>query len=256
MLDERLIQTADKAADLARTITTRYFRSTLNIDSKQDKSPVTIADQETEAAVKKFILEQYPEHGFFGEESGQENSDAEWQWILDPIDGTKCFASGKPTFGTLIALLHQSKPVLGIIDHVMLDERWVGIAGQTTTCNGKPCQTSSEHTLASASIYTTTLDMFDDQTFPRYEKLSRACQFRVFGGDSYCYGLLSSGYTHLVCEADLKPYDFLALAPVVEGAGGIITDWQGKALTRHSGDQVLASANSNLHEAALELLNR
>ena len=255
MLDQSHIQTAEKAADLARTITTRYFRSTLNVDSKQDKSPVTIADQETEAAVKQYILDQFPHHGFFGEESGQENSDAEWQWILDPIDGTKCFASGKPTFGTLIALLHQSKPVLGIIDHVMLNERWIGISGQTTTCNGTPCQTSTTSSLDQASIYTTTLDMFNEHTFAQYQNLSRACQFRVFGGDSYCYGLLSSGYTHIVCEADLKPYDFLALAPVVEGAGGIITDWQGNALNRHSGDQVLASANSALHEAALELLN-
>jgi len=249
------IETATIATDKARTITQRWFRVKLDIKSKQDRSLVTLADQETEHAVREIILGRHPNHSFLGEETGIQVNDKEWQWIIDPIDGTKSFATGNPTFGTLVSLLHEQKPVLGIIDHSMLNERWIGVKGQTTSYNGKPCQTSYVTNLDQASIYTTTLDMFHEAVFMRYDKLSKHCQFRVFGGDCYAYGLLSNGLTDLVCEADLKPYDYLALVTVVEEAGGIITDWQGEPLTIQSGDQVLAAGNIMLHQAALEILN-
>ncbi len=254
-LPEDYLTTALEAIDTARKITSKYFRTPLEIDNKLDQTPVTIADRETESAMRTLILGKHPDHGFFGEESGDQTDSQQWRWIIDPIDGTKSYATGKPTFGTLIALLYDELPVLGIIDHGALKERWIGIHGRPTTFNGTTCTTSSVQNLLQATIYTTTLDMFDQKSFNQYSKLSEECRFRAFGGDCYSYGLLSSGYTDLVCEADLKPFDYLALVPVVEGAGGIITDWKGNSLSLHSGDQVLAAANSTLHRAALERLN-
>ena len=252
----RYLDIATQAADIARDITSRYFRSPLKVDSKQDKSPVTVADKEAENAIRTHILHAFPDHGFFGEETGNHTEGREWRWIIDPIDGTKSFATGKPTFGTLVALLHGDIPILGVIDHAILDERWVGVIDHGTHHNGRGCGTSEVQSLEKATIYTTTLDMFDENSLQHYSNLSKQCKFRAFGGDCYCYGLLASGYTDIVCEADLKPYDYLALVPVVEGAGGVISDWQGHPLSLDSGDQVLATANPTLHQTALAQLNR
>lgn len=254
-LPEEYLNTALDAVEAAREITAKHFRTRLHIDDKGDQTPVTVADHEAEQAMRDLILQNHPDHGFFGEESGDQINNQQWCWIIDPIDGTKSFATGKPTFGTLLALICDETPVLGIIDHGALDERWIGIRGQRTTHNHKACATSDVRDLTLASIYTTTLDMFEPSSFAQYSKLSESCRFRAFGGDCYSYGLLSSGFTELVCEADLKPYDYLALVPVVEGAGGIISDWNGNALSLNSGDQVLAAANSELHQAAIGLLN-
>ena len=252
---DQYLQTALEAADMAREITGRYFRAPLTVDNKADQSPVTIADQETEDAIRGLIAERHPSHGIFGEERGNQAAGHRWRWIIDPIDGTKSFATGRATFGTLIALLEEDTPVFGIIDQGILGERWIGRRGGATTFNGEACTTRRESRLEHCSIYSTTLDMFDDESLPLFRRLASRCQFRVWGGDCYSYGLLASGHTDIVCEADLFPYDFLALVPVVEGAGGIITDWQGNALTMDSGDRVLATANGELHEAALALLN-
>ena len=249
------LETAKFAADQARLVTQKWFRADLQIESKQDSSPVTIADQETEKTIRDIILKRHPDHGFFGEETGVYMSEAEWQWVIDPIDGTKCFATGMPTFGTLISLLHFGEPLLGIIDHVILDERWVGISGKQTTHNGTVCRTRNTASIEEASVYTTTMDMFNDQTATQSALLTKQCKFRVFGGDCYGYGLIASGYNDLVCEADLKPYDYFALIPVITGAGGIITDWQGAPLTLSSNGEVLASANQHLHDLAIARLN-
>ncbi len=251
---DSFLDTALAAADLAREITGRYFRTRLAVDNKADQSPVTVADRETEEAIRALIDERHPDHGVFGEEGGNQTSGQRFRWIVDPIDGTKSFATGRATFGTLLALLDGETPVLGVIDQGILDERWVGVRGRVTTFNGEPCATRQESRLDRCSIYATTLDMFDDHTLPRFRKLADACQFRIWGGDCYSYGLLASGFTDLVCEADLFPYDYLALAPVIEGAGGIITDWNGKPLGLDSGDRVLASSNPELHAVALDRL--
>lgn len=249
-----IYDTAIAAADLARTITMRYFRQNIGIENKQDSSPVTIADQQTEAAIKSLIQQNHPSHGFFGEETGDQTGEESWHWIVDPIDGTKSFATGSPTFGTLISVIHNGAPVLGIIDHAALDERWIGQLGKPTTYNGTACKASHNKLLDEATVYCTTIDMFDPEGFKLFNQLSTACRYRAFGGDCYNYGLLSSGHTEMVCEADLKPYDFMALIPVIEGAGGIISDWEGQVLTPQSGDRVLASANPELHQLALKLL--
>ena len=249
------LDTAYLAADQARKITRAWFRTDLSVRNKKDRSPVTIADEQTERVIRDIILQRHPDHGFFGEETGTRHGHADWQWVIDPIDGTKCFATGMPTFGTLISLLYLGTPVIGIIDHCILDERWVGICGRPTTHNGETCHTRATQKLEDASVYTTTMDMFDDRAAVQASRLTGVCKFRVFGGDCYGYGLIASGFNDLVCEADLKPYDFLALVPVVTGAGGIISDWQGNSLTMNSEGDVLASANINLHNAALERLN-
>jgi inositol-phosphate phosphatase/L-galactose 1-phosphate phosphatase/histidinol-phosphatase len=254
-LPAEYLSTATDAIDAARTVVNKHFRTRLHVETKLDKSPVTVADREIEAVMQDLILCRHPDHGFFGEEGGDQSADKEWRWIIDPIDGTKSFATGKPTFGTLVALLYGDVPVIGIIDHAMLNERWIGVQGQPTTLNGEVCEASDVTTLEQATIYATTPDMFTDQSFEQYSRLSQRCKFRAFGGDCYCYGLVASGYTDLVCEADLKPYDYFALIPVIEGAGGRISDWQGKPLAMDSGNQVIASANQGLHQVAVEQLN-
>ncbi len=253
-VSQEYIAFANKLADSAREITLKYFRQPLKIESKDDRSPVTIADQETEAQLRRMIAAQYPEHSFYGEESGQHQTDSKWTWVVDPIDGTTSFSTGKPTFGTLIALLYGKKPVLGIIDHAALDDRWVGVKGEPTTFNGDPVQCNSVDNLANASAFTTTTRMFDDSNMPRYRQLVSQCKFGVFGADCMGYGLLASGFTEIVVEASLQPYDFLAVTPVIEGAGGVITDWQGQAITLHTGEEILASANQVIHDKALAYL--
>ncbi len=252
---QALLDTAHLAADKARGITGAWFRTDMSVQDKTDSSPVTIADEQTEQVIRDIILQRHPDHGFFGEETRPHLDHADWKWVIDPIDGTKSFATGMPTFGTLISVLYQGSPVIGIIDHCVLDERWVGICGQPTTHNGETCRTRSTQKLENASVYTTTTDMFDDHTAIQASRLTGVCKFRVFGGDCYGYGLIASGFNDLMCEADLKPYDYFALVPVVTGAGGVISDWQGNPLTMNSNGEVLASANINLHNAALERLN-
>ncbi len=249
------LATACLAADEARKITRKWFRSGVAVASKEDRSPVTIADSDTEAVIKHIILDAHPSHGFLGEESGVARSESPWQWVIDPIDGTKCFATGFPTFGTLISLSYQGIPQIGIIDHSILNERWIGVRGENTTHNGLPCSTRAVAAVNQATVYTTSIDMFDHDTAAQAELLTQKCQFRVFGGDCYSYGLIASGFNDITCEADLKPYDYFALIPVVQGAGGVITDWQGGALTMDSVGQVLACGSAKLHAEAVRILN-
>ena len=246
------INVAIQAANAAREITLKYFRQPLEIIQKLDDSPVTIADRETEHLIREIIETAFPDHGFYGEESGQSNINKDWTWVVDPIDGTASFSTGKPTFGTLIALCYQGKPLLGIIDHAALNDRWIGIKGKQTTYNGNPVKANPDNTkLVSATAYTTTPKMFTSKTLLRYEAVANQCKFTIFGADCMAYGLVASGFTDLIIEADLKPYDFMAVVPVIKGAGGTISDWEGKDITLETGDQILAAANPQLHQAAL-----
>lgn len=261
---QELIETALAAAEAARLVTTKYFRTSLDSTHKSDNSPVTIADCETEQRIKEVILQRHPQHSLQGEESGATDTNSEWCWVIDPIDGTKSFVTGNPTFGTLIALLRAGRPVLGLIDHAILNERWLGVAGRATTHNGTPCSTNACTALAAASLYATTIDMFSGQSWQQFERLSNAVRTRLFGGDCYSYGLLASGYTEIVCEAAMQVHDYLAVVPVVQGAGGMITDWHGNPLTMSAANtnpnpnpdgQVLATANAALHQVALAALH-
>jgi myo-inositol-1(or 4)-monophosphatase len=236
---------AEDLAAAARRIALRHFRRPLEVEWKADESPVTIADREIETELRRLIRERFPAHGIFGEEFGAQPGEG-YTWVVDPIDGTQSFLCGVPLFGTLIALLHGVTPVLGVIDVPALDERWLGYAGAPTRCNGMTVRTSLCTDLARARVYTTTPDAFDTEAWQRYDALSRCAAIRRFGGDCYNYGLLASGHCELVVEAGLQPYDYLALVPVIEGAGGRISDWNGEPLGLHSSGLVVAAANATL----------
>ncbi|MEX0922385.1 MAG: histidinol-phosphatase [Rhodovibrionaceae bacterium] len=256
------IETAGILAETAREVILRHFRTPLAVDSKSDESPVTIADRETEAALRRVIAARHPEHGIVGEEHGIERPDAEFVWVLDPIDGTKSFVTGSPLFGTLIALKHGDRPILGVIDMPVLDERWLGAAGRGTSFTdaggGREARCRPCPALSSALLRTTSLSMFesDPADLPALRRVMEAVQVTVWGGDCYCYGLLASGFQDLVIEASLQNYDFMALVPVVEGAGGIATDWNGRPLGLESDGRVVMAGDPRVHAAALELLNR
>ncbi|MFG1359073.1 histidinol-phosphatase [Xanthobacter pseudotagetidis] len=245
---------AGELADLARPIVRSYFRTPVGVEWKADASPVTAADRAVERALREAIAARFPDHGVLGEEEAAVGIDRPVVWVVDPIDGTKSFMTGLPLFGTLIAAVVDGRPEVGVIDAPALGDRWVGIAGAGARFNGVPCRTSAAARLGEARLYATSPDMFTAEESAAFAALADKVALRRFGGDCYAYGLLASGHVDLVVEADLKPYDFMALVPVVEGAGGVITDWRGAPLTIGSGGQVVAAANAALHAAALQEL--
>ncbi|AKM31665.1 histidinol-phosphatase [Pandoraea faecigallinarum] len=247
---------AASLADAVRPLSLGWFRRRLAVDDKADESPVTIADREVETALREKIAARYPSHGIWGEEFGKQGLDAQFVWSVDPIDGTRSFITGHPLWGTLLALLRDGQPVVGLIDIPATGERWLGIHDpangvREARFGGQVCATSPVTSLAQATVYATSPDIFDAVEYARFERLTKAVSRRRFGGDCYAYGLLASGHIELVMEAGLQTYDYLAVAPVVEAAGGVITDWEGKPLTLTSQGQVLAAANAELHAAAL-----
>ena len=249
-----LVSLANRLADAARPIAARYFRTPVAIDDKSDLSPVTIADREAETAMRALLGKYVPEHGVLGEEHGAERTDAEYVWVLDPIDGTRAFITGLPIFGTLIALLQRGVPVLGVIDQPILRERWLGAAGQPSTLNGQPIKVRACPSLDQAYMYSTAPLMFPGPIAQRHEALADKVKLFRWGGDCYAYGLLAAGHVDLVVENTLKLYDFAALAPVIKGAGGMITDWRGNELTMHSDGSVLAAGDPAIHRAASAVL--
>ncbi len=243
-----------RLADVAGDVIRPYFRSNLAITAKPDATPVTLADEGAERAIRDLLAVARPDDGVWGEEFGKQNLDAEWVWVIDPIDGTKAFLAGKPIFATLIALLHEGRPVLGVIDQPVLRERWSGGAGLAATFNGLPARSSACRNLDKARFNTTSPRMFPGVMYAAYDRLATACRQITYGGDAYAYGLLASGYLDIVLEAQLKLHDFAALVPVITAAGGMVTDWQGRPLHAESAGDVLASANATLHAQALALL--
>ena len=249
-----LVALANSLADAARPIAARYFRTPVTVDDKTDASPVTIADREAETAMRALLTEHVPQHGVFGEEHGAVRTDAESVWVLDPIDGTKAFITGLPIFGTLIALLHRGQPVMGVIDQPILQERWLGVAGERSTLNGRPIQVRACASLDRAYMYSTAPLMFPGPVARRHEALAEKVKLFRWGGDCYAYGLLAAGHVDLVVENSLKLYDFAALVPVIKGAGGMITDWKGRELDMRSDGSVLAAGDPAIHRAASTLL--
>ncbi len=251
---DRLTAFAERLVDATGPIARRHFRSGLDVETKSDLSPVTRADREAEAAMRGMIAEAYPEHGILGEEHGSERLDAEFVWVLDPIDGTKAFITGKPLFGTLVALLHRGRPVIGVIDAPALGERWVGAEGRPTLFNGAPCATRTGVPLGQAIVNSTSPEMFEGVDAAAVARLRGRIAAWHYGGDCYAYGLLASGFMSLVVEAKMKPFDYLPLVTVIEGAGGKVTDWSGRPLGFESDGRVLAAADSALHDGARDLL--
>jgi inositol-phosphate phosphatase / L-galactose 1-phosphate phosphatase / histidinol-phosphatase len=250
-----LVALANSLADAARPIAARYFRTPVTVDDKSDQTPVTIADREAETAMRALLNKHVPAHGIFGEEHGVERADAEYVWVLDPIDGTKAFITGLPIFGTLIALLHRGVPVLGIIDQPISRERWLGAAGRPSTLNDKPIKVRSCAALDRAYVYSTAPQMFGGALARRHEALAEKVKLFRWGGDCYAYGLLAAGHVDLVVENELKLYDFAALVPVIKGAGGLATDWRGRELNMTSDGSILAAGDPAVHRAAARILS-
>ncbi len=248
---QSLLPLACALADGARQRTVPLFRTPLEVIAKLDDSPVTVADRSAEASMRELLAARVPDHGILGEEHGRERMDAEWLWVLDPIDGTKSFITGSPLWGTLIALLHHGQPVLGVLDMPVLDERWLAVRTQATLCNEQPVRVSDCENLTQARVYTTSPDAFKALEWAAFDALSRACVLRRFGGDCYSYAQLAGGYIDLVVEAGLRPYDYLAMVTLVQQAGGIISDWDGQPLGISSDGRVLAAATPALHAQAL-----
>ncbi|MBO0735915.1 MAG: histidinol-phosphatase [Alphaproteobacteria bacterium] len=244
------LRLADAAGELIRP----YFRTPLAVDDKPDLTPVTAADRAAEQRMRALIAGQFPAHGILGEEFGRVREDAEFIWTLDPIDGTKSFISGVPLFGTLIGLTRAAKPILGIIDQPISRERWVGIAGRPTTLNGAEIHCRSCPGLTSATLFATTPDMFKGSDAAAFRRVSSAVKLTRFGADCYAYGLLAAGFIDLVLEADLKPYDFCPMVPIIEGAGGVATDWRGAPLDLASEGRALMAGDRRPYQAARALL--
>jgi inositol-phosphate phosphatase / L-galactose 1-phosphate phosphatase / histidinol-phosphatase len=247
---------AQRLAEVAGEAIRPLFRSGVAIEDKGDASPVTEADRAAEAAMRRLIEAECPRDGIIGEEYGEKDSASGRQWVLDPIDGTTSFIAGRPIFGTLIALLEDGWPVLGIIDQPISRERWVGAVGQLTMFNGKPARSRTCAELKNAVLATTSPNMFAHHDADRFMALAAQVARRrlVWGGDCYNYGLVASGHIDIVIETDLKLHDFAALVPIVEGAGGTMCDWAGDPLNRDSKGDVIALGDPARLEDVLEVL--
>jgi histidinol phosphatase-like enzyme (inositol monophosphatase family) len=247
---------AEFAADMAnqaRPITLSYFRRLSETVLKADGSPVTIADRECELLIRKLITQTYPEHGVLGEEYGAEGPSRKLTWIIDPIDGTKSFIAGMPTYGTLLALLHQGRPVLGVIDIPGLNERWSATTETPTMMNQQRAMTGSSSTITRSVLAIISPERFAMSDQVALKQLDAGAGICHYSSDGYAYGLLASGYVDLVVAANQQPFDYLPVINVIEQAGGCITDWNGDVLGFESDGRVLASANQRLHDQALEL---
>jgi myo-inositol-1(or 4)-monophosphatase len=249
----------DELATVSGDAIRPFFRTSLGVEDKSRGGmfdPVTAADRAAELAMRTLIRKKFPAHGIIGEEFGPERSDAEFVWVLDPIDGTKSFISGMPAWGTLIALTRSGRPVFGMVHQPFIGERFSG-DGLAATYRGpagnralmvRPCPA-----LAEAVLYTTSprlMNATDRAIFARVEELVRLSRY---GGDCYSYCMLAAGHVDLVIETELKPHDVAALIPIISGAGGIVTTWNGKA--PESGGRIVAAGDRRTHAAALALLN-
>ncbi|MGE0418824.1 MAG: inositol monophosphatase family protein [Acetobacteraceae bacterium] len=255
---ERLIAAAEAAADVAGAVVRPFFRAGVTADVKSDRSPVTIADRTAEQAMRAVLSERFPDHGVLGEEFGLDRPGARMRWVLDPVDGTRAFITGRPTFGTLIALLDGETPILGVIDQPVTGERWIGAKGRRTTFRGpfggtagcRPCPT-----LADAELSCTSPEMLGLRT-TAFERLKAATRRNYWGGDCYAHGLVAIGQIDIVAESDMKLWDWAPLVPVIEGAGGRVTDWAGHPLRADGDGTVLSVGDPALLPGCVALLTK
>jgi len=240
---------------ISRDIAKHYFKksaSDLSLQLKSDASPVTIADLTIEEKIRKLITGKFPEHGIIGEEQGAFNEKAEWIWTVDPIDGTKSFITGVPLFTTLLALSYQGNPIAGLIYQPILDELVWGDT-QSTFFNGKKTQMRERAKLAEATLLTTDIAHIREyHSFKNFEGLIQKTRFTRTWGDGYGYLLLATGNADIMIDPVMNPWDLLALIPVIQGAGGIISSWDGNAAS--TGKSIVA-ANKDLHPLVIQQLN-
>ncbi|MEP5936910.1 MAG: inositol monophosphatase family protein [Erythrobacter sp.] len=257
-MNPKEIQCVNLMADAARVAIRQFYRGDYSQEQKADRSFVTEADRAAEAAMRAIVEREFPDDGIIGEEYGTHNEGAARQWVLDPIDGTQSFMVGRPIFGTLIALMQDGWPVMGVIDQAILEERWLGVIGEQTTLNGNSVHTRRCRELAGATVATTSPHCFSEEEADAYLKVIAKAYpdkaWPVYGGDCYNYALLASGQIDVVFEAGLKLHDYAALVPVVEGAGGMMCDWQGNPLDANSDGSVIALGESARLEDVLEAM--
>ncbi len=257
-----LHELAQTASDSTRPL----FRGGLAVENKTENgvddgvgdglNPVTAADREAEAAMRRLINERYPDHGILGEEYGDENLDADWVWVLDPIDGTRGFICGIPLWGTLIGLRHEGEPVLGMISQPIMNERFFGSAdGSTYWSNGeeKPLRTRSCATIAAAHISTTDPRLFTDGERPRYDRVEKKAKLARYGYDCYAHAMVALGQIDCIIEAGVAAHDIEPIAPVIAGAGGRVTNWSGGSV--NGGGQIVTAGDERLLAEILETLS-
>ena len=254
---DTLVAAAEAALDAAAGAIRPYFRSGVAADNKSDDSPVTIADRGAEQAMRAVLAERFPEHGVIGEEFGGEGGEqGRFCWVLDPIDGTRAFITGRPVFGSLIALLDGDVPVLGMIDQPITGERWIGVVGEATRFRGAFGQAGCRScpSLGAAELSCTSPDLFDGPGWAGFARVQAASKRTSWGGDCYAYGLIALGGIDAIVEPGLKLWDWAALVPVIEGAGGLVRDWTGSPLRRGGSGDVVAVGDPALMPQILDLL--
>jgi histidinol-phosphatase len=255
---QSFLATAHALADRAGAVILPHFRTQQAVDHKGGTlfDPVTAADRNAEAAIRQALAETYPSHGILGEEFGAHDGEADYCWVIDPIDGTRSFILGLPIWGTLIGLTHAGSPLLGVMDQPFTGERfWSGEsesffrhAGITKTMRTRPCAA-----LDQALLTTTSTDYFTPDQQRRFAALTDMVRLKRFGGDCYNYCLLAMGHVDLVAEAGLQAFDIVPLIPIVERAGGIVTTWEGG--DPRAGGRILAAGDARIHAAAVEMLS-
>lgn len=251
-----LFATAMEITEGAATTALAHFRKDISIDVKSDESPVTAADLQIEYDARAMIGARFPDHAILGEEFGTGDLSKDHVWVIDPIDGTRSFISGNPMFGFLLAYLEGGKNVLSIVSMPFLKERFIARIGQGATLNGKPIHTSNKTSLSDAILYINEGEKLFAAELEIHSRLVTSGHTRRFGYDCYPHALVAAGYVDCVVDYDLKPFDFLPLAGVVEAAGGVITDWDGHALTFQSGGKVVSAATPELHHQMLQILSQ
>lgn len=251
----KFLEAALSITEQASAIPRSYFRMNVSIDQKQDESPVTIADRETEAFIREHLSKEFPDHGIFGEEFGRTSAQSEYEWIIDPIDGTRSFITGNPLYGMLLALLKNGKPELGVVRMPELNEVYVGYEGSARLNGDQSLSVSSVTHLPDAAVYINEGDKMQAQHPALFKRLCDAGKTKRLAYDCYPHMLLAAGHIDAVVDFDLQPYDYLPLVMVVEGAGGVMTDWQGKPLDLNSNGKVVGAATPALHEELLRLID-
>ena len=261
MTNISIIELEDFALELARTaggIAQAHFRRSFTIENKGVTvfDPVTSADRAIERVLRASIVERYPRHGIVAEEEGERAADSDYTWFIDPIDGTRSFMTGSPLWGTLVGLTRGGVPLFGLLCQPVLEEIFFG--GPSGAWLIKPerrdrLKVRACTDLASAVLASTHPDVFNDAERRAFQLLAQRCLLHRFGGDCYNYAMLAAGFVDLVVESQLKPFDIVPLIPILEGAGAMVTDWEGRRPM--AGGAVVAAATAELHAAALELLN-